>query len=137
MIDEDEVGLKEKLDSQFCYHWQLQTRKPAGSSLPVCSCEWLKSTPRRTTYRGTVDGRETPVQGLLFCLRMIYNGPPSRPHHIACYAMQGDGYLLLPRSIIHGYNFTRPPSRGRTYFCPFREPNSHVKITIRSSWSQF
>ena len=30
--------------------------------------------------------------------RIIYNGPPSRPQHVAFYAMQDEGCLLFPRS---------------------------------------
>ena len=66
------------LDSQLCHYWELQTRKRARSSLNGGSWEGVKSIPRRTTYHGNVDSRETPVQGPLFCLRLIYNRPLSR-----------------------------------------------------------
>ena len=63
------------------------------------SWEGVKSIPRHTTYHRTVDGRETPVQRLPFCLRIIYNRPPSSPNQVAFYKMQGsEGRLLLPRS---------------------------------------
>ena len=32
---------------------------------------------------------DIPVQVLLFCLRIIYNGPPSRPHQVGFDNMQG------------------------------------------------
>ena len=43
--------------------------------------------------------------------RIIYNTPPSRPHLFACYNMQGEGCLLLPRSSM-GTPLHRPQSRS-------------------------
>ena len=40
--------------------------------------------------------------------RIIYNWPPSRPHLIAFYDMQGEGCLSFP---LHGTLLLRPPSR--------------------------
>ena len=61
---------------------------------------------------------ETPLQVLLFCLRIIYNGPPSRPHQVVFYDMQWGVFIIT--QILHRYPFTTPPSRSRAYFCPFR-----------------
>ena len=102
------------LDSQLCHYWELNARKRAGSALPRGSWEGVKSIPRRTTYHGTVDGSETPVQGILFCLRIIYNRSPSRSHH----DMQGEGSLLLPRTSTGTPLLDLRPEAGYT-FAPF------------------
>ena len=58
------------LGSQLYHDLELHTRKQAGLLL----------------------------QGLMIGLRIICNRPPYRPHQVAFYDMQGEGYLLLPRS---------------------------------------
>ena len=55
---------------------------------------------------------ETPVW-------IIYNGPPSRPHQVAFYDMQGEGRLLLPSS-----------SMGTLLLDLYREARS----TFREQW---
>ena len=57
-----------ELGSQLCHDWELHTRKQAGLLL----------------------------QGLLIGLRIIYNWPPSRPHQVAFYDMQGEGVYYYP-----------------------------------------
>ena len=79
MIDEDEIALKEKPED--AKYIKNITSKAQNAQLII-----LKFISRCTTYNGTVDGRETPVQRLLFCMRIIYNRPPSR---------QSEGCLLL------------------------------------------
>ena len=32
--------------------------------------------------------------------------------------------------ILHGYPITKPPSRNRVYFCPFRKPNLWGKLIV-------
>ena len=91
-----------------------------GKSLTGGSWEGVKSIPRCTTYHETVDGRDTSVQGPLFCLRIIYNIPPSRPHQVDFYEMQGEWCLLLPRSST-GTLLLDLRSEARYSFCPFRE----------------
>ena len=94
MIDEDEVGLKEKPeDTRYI---KIRREAPgvwAKDLIPnfaiIGNCRLRNGqvvTPwrilgggelRLATYHGTVDVRETPVQGLPFYLKIIYNGPPS------------------------------------------------------------
>ena len=94
---------KQDLKHRECGQRTLPLLGPAYSEMGRVVTPWrvlggVKSIPRWITYQGTVDGRETPVQGLLFCLRIIYNRPPSRPHQVAFYDMQGEECLILPRS---------------------------------------
>ena len=87
------------------------TRKRAGIITP-----WrgVNSIPRRTTYQVTVGCMGIQVQGLLFCLRIIYNEPPSRPQKVAFYYVQGEGWGVFSiTQILQGYPFTRPQSRTR------------------------
>ena len=59
----------------------------------------VKSIPMRTIYHSTVVCRRFRSKySSLFGFRIIYNGPSSRPHQVAFYAMHGEGCLLLPRS---------------------------------------
>ena len=60
------------------------------------SLEGVKFIPRHTTYHRTVGGWETPVQGLPFCLKIIYNGPPSRPHQVAFTTCMVRGAYYYP-----------------------------------------
>ena len=102
---------------------ELGTRKLTRSSLNALngrSWEGVKYIPRCTTDNETVDGRETSVQGLLFCLRIIYNMPPSRAHPVDFYDMQGEWCLLLPRSSTGTLLLDLRPETWYT-FCPFRE----------------
>ena len=110
------------LDSKRCHYWELQTRKWAGSSLPGGSWEVMKSIPNRTTYHGTVGcrrfqsyscSRPPPPEDNL--LRTTLQAPPSR-------LLRHTGWVVpIITQILHGYPFTRPPSRSRVYFSPFWE----------------
>ena len=66
----------------------------------------VRSISKRTTYHGTVNGRETPVQGPCFAWSIMVNRPDppglTKSPFTTC--------LLLPRS-----------STDQVYFCPFRE----------------
>ena len=99
-------------------------------SLERPSWEGVKSIPRCTTYHGTVDGRKTPVQGLLFVWgSFITDHPPgpTKSPFMTCRVRGAYYYPDPPR-----YPFTRPPSRSRVYFCPFRE----LHITCRGQMEQ-
>ena len=82
------------LVSQLCHYQELQTWERAGSSLPARGWDPFPGT-QPTTWL-LVAWR--PQSNNSFCLRIIYNGPPSRPHHVTFYDMRGEGRLLLPRS---------------------------------------
>ena len=87
-------------DFQLSHHWELQDSETGRVVTPWRVLEVGEIPAMCTTHHGTVGGRETPVQGLLLCLRIIYIIPPSRParpHQVAFYDMQGEGCLLFPR----------------------------------------
>ena len=95
----DTVDIKEITSKQDPTYQECRQRK----GFPILSLsENADSKMGRvvTAWRvhGTVDSRETPVQQLQFCLRFIYNRPPSRPHQVTFYDKQEEGCLLLPRS---------------------------------------
>ena len=91
-------SLGKGFDSQPYHYWEQQTREWAGSSLPGGSWEGDEShtqahpLPRDCWLYGDPSPR-TP----LIYLRIIYNGPPSRPNQVDFMT-----------------------SRSRAYFCPIR-----------------
>ena len=97
----------------FAITWNYRLGR---SSLDGGSWEGMKSIHMRTTYHGTVDGREIPVQGLLLCLRIMYN----RPHQVDFYDMQGEGCtcILLARSST-GTHLLDLHSEAGYIFAPF------------------
>ena len=82
----------------LCHYWELQSREWAGMSLP--EGPWEMRLPPTTgeshdcwlygdsslLFPPFIPGR----QGI------IYKGPPSRPHLVTLYDMQGEGVYYYP-----------------------------------------
>ena len=69
------------------------------------------------------------LQWVLICLRIIYNRPPSRPHQVAFYDMQGEGCLLLPISSMGALLLDLRPKAGFT-FDPFGSTSLLQKVYV-------
>ena len=69
---------------------------------------WLYWYPIKGNFTPFMPGRQR-----------IINGPPSKPHLVVFYDMQGEGRLLLPRSSTVPFYIDLRPKDGYT-FAPFR-----------------
>ena len=114
-IDEDKIVLKEKPEDVRSIKIRPEApglrAKDLIPNLAIIDHHSLEGPGRGcTTYHGTVDGRETPVQGLVF-LRIINNGPPSKSPFTTC-RVRG---VLLPRSFTGTILLDLHKHRSRVY----------------------
>ena len=102
-----------------CY---IQSTETIRVVTPWGSWEGVKSIPRGTTYHVTVGCIEPESKNST----PFYAGREGKGSFIIDHhpgpTLQHVGWWVSIIAQIHGYPFTKPPSRSRTYFCPFRGP---------------
>ena len=106
----------------------IKVKKSSNSDIVVFLCTAHAGEIHiQAHHRTVVCTRSQSKYSWLVCLRIIYNGPSSRPHQIAFYDMQGEGCRLLPRSSMGTLLLYLRPEAGYTL------PLSGVRLAWKKS----